>query len=278
MSFSILILTLNEAATLPTLLERLHGISTDIIVLDSHSDDETCSIAEDYGCKVYKRRFDNERAQRTFALSLPFKYSWVYNPDADEIPSDLLLAEMNKISTSSTNKSAYEVRFKNYLYGKWIRRSTDYPVWVIRFFRPDKLSFEREINLRYVVDGSLGRLTGHFNHYPFAKGTEWWLSKHNVYSTKEAKEAIKIIGHKTFFSVLLSVFSTKTSKERRLALKELSFFLPARGVLRFLYSYIIKLGFLDGKAGLKYCVLISFYEFMISVKINELQSFNRDVR
>jgi glycosyltransferase involved in cell wall biosynthesis len=270
--FSTLILTLNEVKTLPHLIKRLRKVCDDIVVLDSYSNDGTQILARNLGCRVYQRTFDTEKEQRAYAISLPFRHSWVYNPDADEIPDDLFLEEMQAAAFDENLNSAYEVRFKNYLDGSWIRHSTDYPVWVIRFFRPKQLSFEREVNLRYVVDGQINRFEGHFNHFPFEKGLDWWISKHNQYSTKEAHEAIKIINKSSFSLAIKKFTNTQSAKDRRLALKEISFFLPYRGLMRFFYSYLFRLGFLDGRAGLKYSILISFYEFMISEKIREMKS------
>ena len=275
MSFSTLILTLNEAENLPRLVECLRKVCDDIIVLDSYSTDGTPEIARDLGCRVFERPFDEENLQRDFGLTLPFKHEWVYNPDADEIPDSLLLNEIVAAANSENPVSAYEVRFRNYLDGRWIRHSTDYPVWVIRFFKPEKLSFDREINLRYVVNGPVDRFDGHFSHYPFSKGLSWWIAKHNQYSSKEAREALKVFGSSTLVTALYRCLLADNAKNRRIALKELSFFLPFRGGLRFLYSYFFRLGFLDGRAGLKYSILIAFYEFMIAEKIKELQKLGQ---
>lgn len=272
MKFSVLILTYNEEISLPRLLDRLVAVTDDIVVLDSCSSDATQDIARKYGCRIFERPFDGERNQRAYANTLPFRYPWIYNPDADEIPDDTLIEEMRQAAQDASAISAYEVRFRNYMDGTWIKHSTDYPVWVIRFFRPERLSFERNINLRYVVNGSVGRFKGHFDHYPFAKGIAWWISKHNTYSTKEAEEAFCTLKHQNFTDALRSAFARKNSKARRLALKELSFYFPFRGFLRFMYSYFLRRGFVDGAAGLKYCMLISIYEFLISVKMKELSS------
>jgi glycosyltransferase involved in cell wall biosynthesis len=267
MPFSVLILTLNEAATLPRLLDRLEGISDDIIVLDSQSSDETREIAGARGCRVFVRPFDSELSQRAFGNTLPFRHPWVYNPDADELPDARLIAEMLRAAKPENRVAAYEVRFRNYLNDRWIRYSTDYPVWVVRLFRPECLSFSREVNLRYTVKGPVGRLEGHFEHFPFAKGLDWWITKHSHYSDKEAQEALKVIGTSHLRQALANVMAARSSKERRIALKEVSFFLPFRGTLRFFYSYLFRLGFMDGPAGLKYSALIALYEFMIAAKI-----------
>jgi hypothetical protein len=48
--------------------------------------------------------------------------------------------------------------------------------------------------------------------------------------------------------------------ERRRALKQLSYHLPFRPLLRFLYQYILRGGFLDGKGSYRYCRLLARYE------------------
>jgi hypothetical protein len=54
-------------------------------------------------------------------------------------------------------------------------------------------------------------------------------------------------------------------------LKEASYHLPARGVLRFIYQYILRRGFLDGVPGFIYCRLLASYEHAISKEIRVLQ-------
>lgn len=266
MSFSILILTFNEEANLKRHLPKYSRISDDIVILDSFSTDNTVKVAQQYGCSVFSRKWDSEDLQRAYSLKLPFKNSWVYNPDADEFPDEQLLSEMTQSSKSDSNNVAYEVRFKNIYNDRWIRYSTDYPVWVVRFFQPEKVSFGRIINLEYKINGNLGRFKGHFLHYPFSKGLDWWIAKHNTYSSKEAIEMIKIKSNSNFFASAVSVLVARNSKTRRVKLKELSFYLPLRGIARFTYSYFMRGGFLDGRNGLYYCILISYYEFLISIK------------
>ena len=58
---------------------------------------------------------------------------------------------------------------------------------------------------------------------------------------------------------------------RRVALKELSFRMPFRSQLRFVYMYFWKLGFLDGRAGYHYCKLLSIYEYLIEMKMREMR-------
>ena len=265
---SVLILTKDEELNLPRCLEASRWCD-DIVVLDSGSSDRTVAIAEAAGARVFHRPWDNEAGQRRFSLGLPFKYPWVYNPDADEIADNILIEEMRKVAAEPNAKIvAYRVRFKNIFLGKWVRHSSLYPTWIVRLFRPEKIRFEREINLRYCIDGDEGRLQGHLLHYSFNKGLHAWFEKHNYYSTKEAEEALKILRGQ---SVRWRDFFSGSPIVQRKALKEFSFKLPFRSSLRFLYSYFFRLGILDGRAGLTYCRLLAQYEYMITLKVRELR-------
>ncbi len=266
---SVLILTLNEEANLPLCLESV-AWSDDIVVFDSFSSDRTVEIARAFGARVVQRAFDNELNQRQAALRLEFKHPWVYNPDADEITPSDLRDEMLAAAGDPTNAiAAYRVRFKTMFMGRWIRRSSLYPTWVVRLFRPERVSFAREINLTYHIDGPTGQLQSHFLHYTFRKGLTDWFAKHNRYSTGEAVELLKApaIRWRDIFS--------PSPVRRRASLKNLAYRMPGRPLLTFLYLYVARAGFLDGQAGLRYCILRCIYEFLIDAKAAELRRQQR---
>lgn len=265
---SVLILTLNEEANLPRCLESVKW-SDDIVVFDSFSTDRTVEIARAAGARVVQRKFDNERNHRAASLRVGFKHPWVYNPDADEITTPELRDEMRCVVTDKAKvEVAFRCRFKTMFMGRWIRHSSLYPTWVVRLFRPEAISFERDINLRYVVNGPEGRLNSHFVHYTFNRGLNAWFEKHNRYSWQEAEESLKSLAASQWS--LRSVFTSDPVARRR-ALKELSFRLPCRPLLRFLYMYVLRRGFLDGRPGYHYCRLLAVYEYMIVLKMKEIR-------
>ena len=269
---SVLILTSNEEANLPACLESVKW-SDDIIVFDSFSTDRTVEIAQAAGARVVQRACDNERDHRRASLQLEFKYPWVYNPDADELTPPALRDEMLRVVADPARREvAYRVRFKTMFCGRWIKRSSLYPTWVVRLFRPNQVSFERSINLRYIVNGLEGRLQNHFEHYSFNKGINAWLEKHNRYSGQEAVESLRSLSlHQLRWEDLFD----RDPVLRRRALKELSFRVPFRPTLRFFYMYLCRLGFLDGRPGFDYCRLLSMYEQMIVMKMNEIRRGER---
>lgn len=263
---SVLVLTLNEEANLPRCMQSL-GWCDDVVVFDSYSTDRTLEIARAAGARVVQRKFDNERDHRTASLSVSFKYPWVYNPDADEVTTGELRDEMIRtVGDPSLQEVAYRVRFKTMFMDRWIKRSSMYPTWVVRLFKPEKVAFRRSVNLDYVIDGPVGRLESHFLHYTFNKGLDNWFEKHNLYSRFEALDNLDALRKG---NVQCGTILSSNVVERRKALKELSYRLPFRPTLRFLYMYLLRRGFLDGRPGFTYCRLLAIYEYMIVLKIQE---------
>lgn len=268
MSVSILILTLNEEANMPECLQSVKW-SDDIVVLDSFSSDHTVKIAEDLGARVVQRRFDNWSAHQNWALQhIPFKHPWVFYLDADERMPEELKNELLAIAHDSSRLPvAYYCGHKNMFMGRWIRHAFP-PRTVMRFMRPPSVRFERVVHPVPVIDGPHGYLSSMLTHFNFSKGIAEWIDKHNRYSSLEALEGIKLIHQPSGDQP--SLFSADRALRRR-ALKNLSFRLPWRPLLKFLYLYVWQRGWLDGRAGFTYCVLQSFYEYMIVLKMRELE-------
>ncbi|MGH8556017.1 MAG: glycosyltransferase family 2 protein [Methylococcales bacterium] len=272
MAVSILILTLNEEVNLPDCLASV-AWSDDIVVFDSYSSDRTVAIAEATGARVVQRRFDNWAAHQNYAMEhIRFKYPWVFYLDADERMTPELKAEILAIAADPSNaKVAYYCGRRNFFMGRWIRHAMP-PGLIMRFFQPPRIGFERLVNPTPIIDGDHGYLLNHFEHYNFSKGIGEWIDKHNKYSQMEAIEGIKLLNgeggaHRLLYNRDLAL--------RRKALKNLSFRLPLRPLFKFVYLYLFKRGFLDGQAGLTYCVLQCIYEYLIVLKMREIQRRER---
>lgn len=268
MGVSVLILTLNEEANLPRCLASV-AWSDDIVVLDSCSADRTVEIAREFpNVRVFKRPFDTEWKQRNHGLhEIAYKHEWVYICDADErMPADLVREVAAVIEDTSLTHVAYRLRFRNYFMGRWIKRSSGYPVWIIRLVRPKLVTYEqRETNVHPLVEGTVGELRGHFDHYSFSNGLVHWFSKHDFYSTREAMEGIKVDRASVQWRTMLC----GDPMARRRAMKNLSYLVPCRSLLRFVHSYFIRGGILDGRAGFHYCCMIAMYEYWIALKMCE---------
>ncbi|MEW6389617.1 MAG: glycosyltransferase family 2 protein [Pseudomonadota bacterium] len=272
---SIFIQTLDEEQNIAACLECFSW-SDDIVVLDSFSSDKTEEIAKAYGARWVQKKYEGRAAHQNWAMeNIQFKYPWVYYSDADERVGPELAAEIQRVTSDpATQEVAFKVRRRDHFRGKWIKRSTNYPLWIVRLFRPDKIRWTRKANPIPAIDGKVGELENDYFHYPFSKGLTDWIWRHNRYSSFEAEETIRSLAEG---DLDFREFLSSDRQRRRIALKTLSFRMPFRPVLKFMYQYILKRGFMDGSAGFHYCMLQSIYEYFIVLKVKEIKNAERGI-
>lgn len=267
--FSIYILTYNEEIDIAACIESAL-LSDDVIVVDSFSSDRTMAIASHYPVRCVQHKFESHGKQRTWMLeTIPTKYEWVYILEADERMTPELFQECLE-AIQRQDVIGYYVAERVMFLGTWIRRSTQYPRYQMRLFQKGKVWFDDYGHTeREVCNGSTDFLKETYPHYTCSKGLSRWIEKHNRYSTDEAAETLRQLeeGSINWRDLLFG----RSEVERRRALKDLSLRLPFRPLLRWIYMYFFLGGFLDGKAGVAWCTLQAFYEYLILLKVQEMQ-------
>jgi glycosyltransferase involved in cell wall biosynthesis len=264
-------LTLNEEINIGACLDSLSWCD-DVVVFDSLSTDRTCEIATERGARVVKRPFDNWSTHQNWAVTnIEFRHPWVLYLDADERCLPELRDEILRRVTADAPEAAFRVRRKDFFMGRWLKHAQLYPTWLVRVFRPQRISYERLVNPVALVDGPTGELESHFVHYPFSHGVSHWVARHNRYSDLEAIEAAKVRDTRESSGSIWS----RDPNERRRALKDVFFRMPARPLVKFLYYYAWRRGFLDGRAGFTYATLQAIYEYLIACKGAELERRRR---
>lgn len=271
--FSIFILTHNEERDIAACIESAL-LSDDVIVVDSCSSDRTQAIATQYPVRFIEHPFASHGQQRTWMLEhVPYRYDWAYILEADERMTPELFAEcLSVIAQSDAGASdtvGYYVAERVMFMGRWIRRSTQFPRYQLRLLRRGKVWFDDYGHTeREIVDGPTGFLQETYPHYTCSKGLSRWIDKHNRYSTDEAAETLRQLqsGSVDWQALLWG----QSEVERRRALKDLSLRLPLRPLTRWLYMMFILGGWRDGRAGLAWCTLQAFYEYLIVLKAREL--------
>ena len=264
---SVLVLTKNEEQDLPGCLASVSW-SDDVQVLDSMSADRTVEIAREYGAQVTQRAFDNWAAHQNWALAnLRFRNPWVFYIDADERVTPALRESMLAAVRRPGEMVAFRVERRDFLMGTWLRH-VQVSAFYMRLFRPEKMRYERLVNPVSLPDGPVGTVSGYLDHFPFSKGISQWITRHNSYSTLEAQQILANRRGVPEASVMAALFE-KDFHRRRYHQKEIFYRLPGRPFAKFLLLYFVKLGFLDGHAGLTYSVLQSIYEYFIVLKTRE---------
>lgn len=263
--FSVVILTLNEERNLPLCLASVRGCD-DVVVLDSGSTDRTVEIARAAGAQVFTREFDNFAGQRNFAQqTIPFRHPWVFHLDADEQMTPDLEKE-SRAMLALADVDGFWVAPRMMFHGRWIPHCTDYPAYQARLVRVPQFAFIQVGHGQREAPGMrMGRLAGNYLHDLTSGGEQQWIEKHQRYARQEAEEHARHPG-----SVRWSAILTPDPLRRRRALKRLSYDLPCRPLLRFLYQYILRRGFLDGAAGLRYCRLLAHYERFAVVELRRI--------
>ena len=261
--YSVLILTLNEERNLPRCLASVRGCD-DIVVLDSGSKDRTKFIACEAGASFYSRAFDDFAGQRNYAQrEITFRYPWVFHLDADEQFTPELDVECRAEATRN-DLDGFLVAPRMMWEGRWIPHCTDYPAWQARFVRAPEFEFVQVGHgQREAPQMRTGRLKANYLHDLSSGGEVEWLEKHRRYAQAEARAHLNLASD----GRLGDLFSSQRLVRRR-ALKRLSYLLPCRPTLRFVYQYLLRLGFLDGRAGLRYCQLLARYESFTTAELS----------
>jgi len=108
------------------------------------------------------------------------------------------------------------------------------------------------------------------------RGLELYMEKHNHYSTLEAREILQQENKKD--ETIDAKFFGNPQQRRRWIKRNIYPKLPARWFFRFIWMYFLRFGFLDGVTGFRFCLFISSYELLISLKTVELKQEQTDGR
>jgi glycosyltransferase involved in cell wall biosynthesis len=265
---SVIIFTLNEAANLPSCLASLHWCS-DIIVVDSFSTDATSSVCAAHGARFFQNRFEGFGSQRNWALDHTDPiHPWILVLDADErVPSELARELAEVAATAPEDVAAFRVRRRFYMWGRWLRHSSLYPTWVVRFIRAGRVRYENRGHAEtQTVQGRIADLR-HDLLDENLKGIDEWFERQNRYSSKDAELESRTASSGTRIKELFS----SEPLVRRAALKRIAARLPARGFAYFLYSYFWRGGFLDGRDGFMFCRMRALYQAQVALKLYDLR-------
>jgi glycosyltransferase involved in cell wall biosynthesis len=270
MQISVVVLTFNSELTIAQTLECARQISDDIHVVDSYSTDRTLKIAESYGAHIVQHPFVHYGDQRNWAIgNLPLKYGWQLHLDADEFLSPALVAEIEGLKKGPCDAvdGFYIPRLTRFL-GRDIRHGGHYPTWHLRLFRNGAGRCEsRKYDQHFLLNGRARRIDAPMIDDNRMSLKEW-TERHNRWSEAEVEEIL----HPTEAGVIQGKLRGGSPMQKKRGLRALFLRVPpfTRAFLFFTYRYFLRLGFLDGRPGLIYNVLQTFwYRFLIDAKLFE---------
>lgn len=285
---SVLIPVKNEQRNIVECIRRLRW-ADHIAVIDSDSTDETVPRAQAMGAEVYQFTMSRQGwpKKKNWALdNVPWRHEWLLIMDADEHMTAPLAREIERIVTPDQSAgdeppSGYWLNRRFMFMGRWIRHCGYYPSYNIRLFQHALGRYERIGNLgntgsgdneihEHIVltTGRAGYLINDFLHYAYPD-LATWVEKHNRYSTWEAHAMLA----DDRGQINASPFGSRIARRRWLKARTRR--LPFRPFLRFVYSYVLQLGMLDGYPGFCLCRLLAWYEFLSLVKAREMRRIAR---
>jgi glycosyltransferase involved in cell wall biosynthesis len=220
---SVIIITKNEILNLAACIRSV-GFADEVVVVDSGSTDGTLELARGAGARLIEATdWPGFGPQKNRALDAATG-DWVLSLDADEQVTPELAAEIERAMAQGTSQ-AFTVNRRSNFCGQYMKHSGWYPDRVLRLFRRGTARFSDDlVHERVIAQGEVGRLRGDLLHNSMPT-IEMVIDKLDRYSTAGAQS--------------LHRKGVRGSMAKALG----------HGLWAFLRTYVIKLGFLDGRLG-----------------------------
>jgi glycosyltransferase involved in cell wall biosynthesis len=224
---SIVVIARNEEMRIGPCLDSASAVADDLVVVDSFSSDRTAEISRSKGARVFTRGWTGYSAQKNFG-NAQAEHDWILSLDADERVSAQLAEALRRVFAIGPACDAYAIRFENYFGVQRIRYGAWNPEWHVRLFDRRKCEWnsdEVHEGLRGAEGSRVGRLSGCIQHETVRTQREL-EAKSRRYGKLFAAKLRRVGAEPGWTKVWLN---------------------PA---WRFFRDYVVRLGFLDGRAGL----------------------------
>ena len=269
---SVIVMTKDEEANIAKCLRSVRGFD-EVFVVDSGSRDRTCGIAAEMGATVVDFRWNGRypKKKQWCLDELPFRHDWVLYVDADEEVTAPLTEEIGRVLTGPPRHAGYFVGYDYVFLGRVLHHGHRVYKLVLlnrhkaRFPERDDLDvanmWEVEGHYQPLVEGTTGVLRRRMRHDDHAT-LYHYFERHNRYSDWEAT----LRGRGTLLR------EAEAQPTGRRALKAIFARMPVKGLVAFLHSFVLRGGFLDGRAGFHYAIARGFYYWQIGIKSREAPS------
>lgn len=245
------IIAFNEKRNIERCISSLKGVADEIVVIDSHSTDETGELAAKAGAIVFRHQFEGYIQQKNYAIT-KCSHNWVLSLDADEALSEELKRSILETKNNIRGVAYSFNRLSSYC-GKWIRHCGWYPDVKVRLFRKNAGSWGgKNPHDKFIVgkDQEVIHLKGDLLHYTY-------------YTVEQHKQQIE-----RFSTISAQAYYDK-------GIRSNTFKIIFSPVAKFIRNYILKAGFLDGYYGILICVLsakATYYKYNKLKKIEKSQT------
>jgi glycosyltransferase involved in cell wall biosynthesis len=278
LDISVIILTYNEEVHIRRCLDNVSLFAKEIFVIDSFSTDRTMEIAKELGTTVVQHAWPGNQAEQfNWALdNLSISTRWILRLDADEYLMPALIEELQeKLPLMEENVSAISLSRARAYCGRILHHGIVNNIRIIRIFRTRKARYEKRLMDEHlsILDGETIELKNQFvddNRMPIGQ----FIDKHNGYASREAALLLDAEYDLLNTTVGSGLENHGEEVEKKRAQKERYTLMPLfwRAFGYFVYRYIFKLGFLDGKEGFLWDFLQGWwYRTLVDAKIFEIK-------
>lgn len=277
LDLSVIILTYNEEIHIRRCLENVTPLAKEVFVVDCFSTDKTVEIAREYGqVKVIQHQWPGNQAEQfNWALdNLPIQTEWILRLDADEYLLPALVEELQeKLPCMADSVSALSLSLARAFCGKVLHHGIVNNVKIIRIFRKGKARYEKRLMDEHlsVLSGDTIEMQNQFvddNRMPIGV----FINKHNGYASREAALLLDAEFHLTSTSDFPQDYGEEVIKKRAQKARYARMPLFWRAFAYFVYRYVVKLGFLDGKEGFLWDFLQGWwYRTLVDAKVFEVK-------
>lgn len=249
---SVVIITLNEEKNIGRCLQSVRQVADEIIVVDSASTDATRTICESFGAKVCVRAWEGYSAAKNFGASHA-THDFILSLDADEALSDELEKSILEVKTRGCIGFFSFKRLTNYC-GQWIKHCGWYPDIKLRLYDRRRVSWQGSIHEQLAPrPDRIERLRGDCLHYSY-----YTIAGH----VQQANKFTDLTAEQAF------------SRGKRSGWLRIVFAPP----LKFIKSYFLQLGFMDGYHGFVISRISASAVFFKYAKLRELQRKSNEAR
>ena len=278
-SITALVLTHNEQLHITRCIKSLQGVVQQVVVVDSGSTDATLDLCREAGAEILINPWRNYSAQFNWGLDNGnIRGDWVLRIDADEYLTEALRQSLQREVLSGhvvPDVSGLYLHRVMTFGGRAIRWGGCGRSFMLRLFRRGQGRCEERWMDEHIslLGGRTQRLAGELVDENL-NNIGWWIAKHNNYATREAIDLLNLRFGFEPYTPRVSMDEGSQASRKRWFKEKVYSRLPTgfRAALFFGWRYVGQLGFLDGKAGLVFHFMQSFwYRFLVDVKVDELQ-------
>lgn len=277
LDITVIILTYNEEIHIRRCLENVRMFAKEIFIIDSYSTDKTLEIAQEYGAIILQNKWENNHAKQfNWGLqNAPIRTKWVLRLDADEYLLPELVKELqSKLPSLPEDVTGIIFNRRHIFMEKWMKRGI-YPVKLLRVFRYGKGMCEQRLMDEHIqlTEGRAVEFEHDFCDHNL-NNLSWFCHKHVNYAIREAVDLLDI--------ELDLTGAAETDKNKNISRQAQAKRMKKHKYVRqplfwrafgyFVYRYIIKFGFLDGKEGFLWDFLQGWwYRTLVDAKVYEIK-------